>query len=99
MNSLKRYSYCEMQFEHSGDILIPLSEDPFHDDMGYGAAIHVVSTNVQYRLTWGILKGVMKGLWDFLVVMDRYLVGGRICGERERERRRGREGGRDDRFG
>ena len=53
---------------------LPITEDPFNDDLGYGAAIHIVSTDVRYRLTWGILMGILQGLWDFLVVANRYLV-------------------------
>ena len=53
---------------------LPSTEDPFDDDLGYGAAIHVVSTNVRHRLTWGILNAVMQGLWDFLIEGRRFLV-------------------------
>ena len=53
---------------------LPITEDPFNDDLGYGAAIHVVSTNVRNRLTWSILKDIMQGLWNFLVDANRYLV-------------------------
>ena len=53
---------------------LPITEDPFDDDLGYGAAIHVVSTNVRYRLTWGIMMGILQGLWDILVDANRYLV-------------------------
>ena len=67
-------SYCELKILTSGDGILPVTEDPFDDDLGYGAAIHVVSTNVRFRLTWGILMGILQGLWDFLVVADRYLV-------------------------
>ena len=69
-----RNRYCELQIQHSGDVPLPATEDPFDDDLGYGAAICVVSTNVRYRLTWGILMGVLQGLWDFLVDANRYLV-------------------------
>lgn len=67
-------SYCEVQIQRSGDGPLPITEDPFDDDLGYGAAIHVVSTNVRFRLTWGILMGILQGLWDFLVDANRYLV-------------------------
>ncbi|CAF9924927.1 hypothetical protein IMSHALPRED_006329 [Imshaugia aleurites] len=65
--------YCNLQLERSGDVPLPLTEDPFHDDLGYGAAIHVVSTKPRNRLTWGILKGVMQGLWEFLVEQGRFM--------------------------
>ena len=67
-------SYCGLQIERSGDVPLPQTEDPFDDDLGYGAAIHVVSTNIHHRLTWGILKSIMQGLWDFLIEGRRYLV-------------------------
>lgn len=53
---------------------LPIAEDPFEDDLGYGAVIHVVSTNVRFRLTWGILVGILQGLWDVLVDANRYQV-------------------------
>lgn len=53
---------------------LPQSEDPFDDDLGYGAAVHVVSTRPRHRLTWRILRGIMQGLWDVLVEQGRYLV-------------------------
>ena len=53
---------------------LPLSEDPFDDDLGYGAAIFIVSVKPRDRLTWGILKGIIQGLWNFLVVDGRYMV-------------------------
>ncbi|CAD6579415.1 MAG: hypothetical protein ASARMPRED_009124 [Alectoria sarmentosa] len=65
--------YCEAQLESSGDVPLPLTEDPFNDDLGYGAAIQVVSTKPHHRMTWGILKGVIQGLWNFLVEDGLYL--------------------------
>lgn len=53
---------------------LPLTEDPFHDDLGYGAAIHVVSIKPRRRITWGILKGIVQGLWNFLVEEGRFVV-------------------------
>lgn len=67
-------SYCELQIERSGDVILPPTEDPFDDDLGYGAAIHVVSTRPKHRITWGILRGIMQGLWGFLVMQEKYLV-------------------------
>ena len=58
----------------SGDVPLPLTEDPFHDDLGYGAAIHVVSIKPRHRITWGILKGILQGLWYVLVHEGRYVV-------------------------
>ena len=63
-----------MQIQKSGDVPLPRIEDPFHDDLGYGVAIHVVSTNIHHRLTWRILGGSMQGLWDILVEGNRYKV-------------------------
>lgn len=66
-------NYCNLQIQRSGDVPLPLTEDPFHDDLGYGAAIHVVSTKPRHRITWGILKGTVQGLWNFLVEESRYV--------------------------
>ncbi len=66
-------TYCEQQLEHEGDGPLPISEDPFREDLGYGAAIEVVSSRPDHRLTWGILKDAMDGLWEFLVVQGRYV--------------------------
>lgn len=65
--------YCEQKLEQGGDGPLPKSEDPFHEDLGYGAAINVVPSRPDYRLTWGILKGAMDGLWEFLVIEGRYV--------------------------
>ena len=67
-----RASYCKLQLQRSGDVPLSISEDPFDDDLGYGAAIHIVSTNVKSRLTWGILMAVLQGLWDFLVAANSF---------------------------
>ena len=64
--------YCEGQLEQRGDSPLPRSHDPFHEDLGYGAAIDVFSAKLNHRLTWGILKDVMDGLWEFLVVGNRF---------------------------
>lgn len=66
-------SYCEQQIEREGDGPLPRTEDPFHEDLGYGAAIDVVSSRPDHRLTWGILKNAMDGLWGFLVEEGRYV--------------------------
>lgn len=66
-------TYCEQQLEQGGDSQLPRNEDPFHEDLGYGAAINVVSSRPDHRLTWGILKDAMDGLWEFLVVEGRYV--------------------------
>lgn len=66
-------TYCEQQLEHGGDRPLPRSEEPFLEDLGYGAAIDVVSARPDYRLTWGILKDAMQGLWDFLVIEGRHV--------------------------
>ena len=66
-------TYCEQQLEQGGDRPLPRSEEPFYEDLGYGAAIDVVSSRPDYRLTWGILKDAMDGLWDFLVIEGRYV--------------------------
>lgn len=66
-------NFCEQQLEHWGDGPLPRSEDPFHEDLGYGAAIDVVSSRPDYRLTWGILRDAMDGLWGFLVLEGRYV--------------------------
>lgn len=63
--------YCEQQLEHGGDSPLPRSETPFHEDLGYGAAINVVPARPDVHLTWGILKNAMNGLWDFLVIESR----------------------------
>ena len=66
-------TYCEQQLGRGGDRPLPRSEEPFHEDLGYGAAIDVVSSRPDHRLTWGILKDAMEGLWDFLVTQGRYV--------------------------
>ena len=53
---------------------LPRTEDPFEDDLGYGTAIYVVSTMPFHRITWGILKGILQGLQDFLVDQGRFMV-------------------------
>lgn len=53
---------------------LPRTEDPFRDDLGYGAAIFIASVKVRDRITWGILKGITQGLWNFLVEEGRYMV-------------------------
>lgn len=63
-----------MEIARSGDMPLPTTEDPFEDDLGYGAAIHVVSTDPRHRLTWLILKGIMQGLYDFLIAQGRFVV-------------------------
>ena len=65
-------SYCEQHLEQKGDGPLPRSEDPFHEDLGYGAAITVVSVRLDHRLTWSILKETMDGLWDVLVTKSYY---------------------------
>lgn len=65
--------YCEEQLEQGGDGPLPRKQDLFHEDLGYGAAINVVSARPDRRLTWGILKDAMDGLWEFLVVEGRYV--------------------------
>ena len=64
--------YCEEQLERKGDSPLPRSHDPFREDLGYGAAIDVFSVRPNHRLTWGILKDAMDGLWEFMVVDSRY---------------------------
>lgn len=66
--------YCHQQLERTGDGPLPHTEDPFNDDLGYGAAIHVVSTSLYHRLTWQILTWIMKGLWGFLIEGERNVV-------------------------
>ena len=63
--------YCEGELERRGDEPLPRSHDPFREDLGYGAAIDVFSARPDHRLTWGILKDTMDGLWEFLVVNGR----------------------------
>lgn len=66
-------AYCEQELEQGGDGPLPRRQDPFQEDLGYGVAIDVVSARPDHRLTWGILKDVMDGLWEFLVVEGRYV--------------------------
>lgn len=65
--------YCEEQLEQGGDGPLPRKQDLFHEDLGYGAAINVVSARPDRRLTWGILKDAMEGLWEFLIVESRFV--------------------------
>ena len=67
------HDYCEQELEQGGDDPLPRRQDPFHEDLGYGAAIDVVSTAPDRCLTWGILRDAMDGLWEFLVVEGRYV--------------------------
>ena len=66
-------TYCEQELEQRGDVPLPRSKDPFHEDLGYGAVINVVSSRPDHRLTWSILKDAMDGLWGFLVLEGRYV--------------------------
>lgn len=66
-------AYCEQELEQGGDDPLPRRQDPFQEDLGYGVAINVVSARPDHRLTWGILKDVMDGLWEFLIVEGRYV--------------------------
>ena len=66
-------AYCEQHLEQGRDRPLPRSEDPFHEDLGYGAAIDIVSARPDHRLTWGMVKNAMDGLWEFLVVEGRYV--------------------------
>ena len=66
-------AYCSQQLEQEGDGPLPRSEDPFHEDLGYGATINVVSARPDHRMTWGILKNAMDGLWNFLIVDGRHV--------------------------
>ena len=59
----------------SGDVTLPQTEDPFDDNLGYGAAIYVVSTQPHHRITWAILTGIIEGLWNHLIEEDNYFVG------------------------
>lgn len=65
--------YCEQRLEQEGDGPLPRNEDPFHEDLGYGAAINVVSARPDHRLTWSILKNAMEGLWEFLILDGRHV--------------------------
>ena len=65
--------YCQQELEQGGDDPLPRRQDPFQEDLGYGVAIDVVSARPDHRLTWGILKDVMDGLWEFLIVEGRYV--------------------------
>lgn len=67
-------SYCDLQIEMSGDGPLPQTEQPFHDDLGYGASIYVVAVKPRRPITWVLLKGIIQGLWDVLVVGGRYKV-------------------------
>lgn len=66
-------AYCEQQLEQGGDGPLPRDEEPFHEDLGYGAVIRVVPSRPDHRLTWGVVKDAMDGLWQFLVVEGRYV--------------------------
>lgn len=65
-------NYCDLQIEMSGDGPLPQTEQPFHDDLGYGASIYVVAVKPRRPITWVLLKGIIQGLWDVLVVGGRY---------------------------
>ncbi len=65
--------YCEQHIKQGHDGPLPRSEDPFHEDRGYGAAINVVSTRPDHRLTWNILKDAMDALWEVLIVDGHYV--------------------------
>lgn len=59
--------WCELEIESGGGPL-PYNEEPFLEDLGYGAAIKVTSARPDHRLTWRILKEAMQGLWDYLIL-------------------------------
>ena len=64
--------FCQAQIDAGGSTL-PRDEDPFKDDLGYGAAITVASVKPNSPLTWEILKNVMQGLWNYLIIDGRYV--------------------------
>ena len=66
-------THCDQQLGQEGDGPLPRSEDAFYEDLGCGAAINVVSSRPGHRLTSGILKDAMNGLWELLVVEGRYM--------------------------
>lgn len=60
--------YCEMQVAAGSTGPLPLDEDPFIENQGWGTAIQVVSARPDDRLTWEILDETMQSLWQFLIV-------------------------------
>ena len=61
-------AYCEKEVAAGSTGPLPLDEDPFIENQGWGTAIEVVSARPDDRLTWEILDETMQGLWQFLIV-------------------------------
>lgn len=66
------YKYCDLMAEQGGGAL-PYDEDPFLEDLGYGAEITAVSARPDLRLTWEILKCAMQGLWNYLIIGSHFM--------------------------
>ncbi len=65
--------YCSQQIETGAKGVLPRSEDPFDENLGYGIAIIIVSARPDHRLTWSMLDDILRGMWIFLVVEGRYI--------------------------
>ena len=51
---------------------LPLSRDPFDEDYGYGVRIVISSARPDRRITWSLLRDTLEGLWDYLVIDERF---------------------------
>jgi hypothetical protein len=65
--------YCSQQIATGAKGVLPRSEDPFDENLGYGIAIIIVSARPDHRLTWSVLDDILRGMWIFLVVEGRYI--------------------------
>ena len=65
--------YCVQQIEAGSEGPLPLDEDPFLENLGWGAAVLVMSAQPDHRLTWQLLADTMEGLWNYLII-DKHFV-------------------------
>ena len=65
--------YCKAQVEAGSEGPLPWDEDPFVEDLGWGAAINVISARPDHRLTWQLLEDITQGLWNYLILDEHFL--------------------------
>ena len=73
MSSTIRSAYNDITstIASKGDSILPISEDPFVYNKGYGAYIAVHSA-IGGHLTWSLLEGAVVGLHNGLYLRGRY---------------------------
>ncbi len=59
--------YCDYHVDAGSRGPLPWDEDPFIEDLGWGARITIMSARPAHRITWKVLLETMRGLWDYLI--------------------------------